>query len=295
MGKPQIDDVDRDFAELINAMRNHDINAVKKVAKRRGYTDLHFAVMECNVGKIRRLLDKGANSNAANEVGMAPLHEATEYCPEAIPILIEHGADPHAKDEGDASPLHYAAMNGSLKAVEELIKHGGVNARDNKGRTPLHLALEFSHCDVAMRLIDAGAEVGVADRDGVTPLHLAARAGCVEAVKRMLELGADPAARDRRNNTVLHYAVKSMNKHVVELLIREEDVNMRNEYGETPLKLLLNECAAWDIEEGRCYEIAKILIDHGADPRIKDSSGCSSLDSAKAIGYPKFVKLLSRK
>ena len=61
MGKPQ---TDRDVAELTRAMRNADVNAVKRTMKRYGYTDLHFAVMECRVNKIRRLLSKGADPNA---------------------------------------------------------------------------------------------------------------------------------------------------------------------------------------------------------------------------------------
>jgi ankyrin repeat protein len=106
-------------------------------------------------------------------------------------------------------------------------------------------------------------------------LICAAQAGCVEVVERLLEMGAD-LARDKLNNTVLHYAAKSVNKHIVELVIRDEDVNIRNKYGEAPLKLLLNECAKWDIEKKRCYEVAKLLLERGADPTVKDGS-CTKL------------------
>lgn len=45
MGKPQTDDISRDAAELINAVLNRGINALKKDIKRREYTELHFAAM----------------------------------------------------------------------------------------------------------------------------------------------------------------------------------------------------------------------------------------------------------
>ena len=140
---------------MINAMINCDINALKKVMKRHGYTELHFATMECSISKIRRLLDKGASPNARDEADMTLLHYATQDCPEAIPILIKYGTDPHTGDEGDMTPLHYATMHRSLNAAETLIKHSDVNARDKDGRTP-HLALEYGHCNVALLLIESG-------------------------------------------------------------------------------------------------------------------------------------------
>jgi ankyrin repeat protein len=55
--------------------------------------------MDCRVGRIRRLLERGADPNAKNEMEMTPLHEAAKSCPEAIPLLIGHGADP-AREAG---------------------------------------------------------------------------------------------------------------------------------------------------------------------------------------------------
>lgn len=251
-------DLDRDIKEFLDAVKNADINAVMRIMRRYGYDDLHFATMECSISKIRKLLDKGAS--------------------------------PNARDEGGMTPLHYAAMEGSLNAAEALIKHSDVNARDKDGRTPLHLALEYGHCNVALLLIGFGADVNVVDKNGVRPIHYAAQAGCVEVVKRLLEMGAD-LTRDKLNNTVLHYAVKSVNKHIVELVIRDEDVNIRNKYGETPLKLLLIECAKWDIEKKRCYEVAKLLLEHGADPTIPDARGRTPLDAAR-LGCSELAELL---
>jgi ankyrin repeat protein len=109
-------------------------------------------------------------------------------------------------------------------------------------------------------------------------------------VKLLLQRGANASVRDGRNNTVLHYAVKSLNKEVVELL-RGADVNAKNVYGETPLKVLMRECARWDAERKRCYEVARLLVERGADPNIRDSRGTAPLDSAKLIGWPELVEL----
>jgi cytohesin len=271
-------DIDRDIYEFLNAVKNRDIKGVVRIMKRHGYTDLHFAVIECKISKIRRLLEHGADPNAENEAKMTPLHEAAEYCPEAIPILLKYGADPYARDEGGLTPLHIAALNGSVEAVKALMLHTDVNVRDDKNRTPLHLALEYEHCDVALLLLQHGAGINAVDGDGRTPLHLAAGAGCVEIVKLLLQRGADINVKDSKNNTVLHYAVKSLNKDIVRLVLRNTDVNAKNVYGETPLMVLMRECARWD-EWTRCREVAKLLIERGADPNVKVCKGRAPLDS----------------
>jgi cytohesin len=281
--------IDQDVYEFLNAVKNSDIKGVVRIMKRHSYTDLHLAVIECNISKIRRLLERGADPNAENEAKMAPLHYAAECCPEAIPILLKYGADPYVRDEGGLTPLHIAALRGSVEAVKALV-HTDVNVRDNKNRTPLHLALEYEHCDAALPLLQRGADVNAVDGDGRTPLHLAAEAGCVEVVELLLQRGAINV-RDSKNNTVLHYAVKSLNKEVVALVLREADVNAKNVYGETPLNLLTRRCARWDAERKRCYEVAKLLIAHGANPHICDNSGATPLDSAKLIGYSELVEL----
>jgi ankyrin repeat protein len=282
--------IDQDIYEFLNAVKNSDIKGVIRIMKRHGYMDLHFAVMECSLNKIKRLLSRGADPNVGNEVGMTPLHYAAQDCPEAIPVLIEYGADPRARDEGGLTPLHIAALRGSVDAVRALIPHSDVDARDNEGRTPLHMALEYEHCDAALLLLQHGTDINAVDSDNRTPLHLAAGAGCVEVVKLLLQHGANVSARDNKNNTVLHYAAKSLNKEVVELLLRSTDVNAKNIYGETPLKLLMRECVRWD-ERKRCYEVARLLVTHGADPNIRDSRGTAPLDSAKLIGWPELVEL----
>ncbi len=293
MGNSQTkkNNLDQDIYEFLNAIRNRDIKGVIRVMKRHSYTDLHFAVIECKIGKIRRLLERGADPNAENEAKITPLHYAAEYCPEAIPILLKYGANPHAHDEGGLTPLHVAALKGSVDATRALIPHSNVNAKDNEGKTPLHLALEYERCDVALLLLQHGADINAADGDGRTPLHLAAGAGCVEVVKLLLQHGADINVKDNKSNTVLHYAVKSLNKEVVELVLRDAYVNAKNVYGETPLKLLMHECARWDSQRKRCYEIAKLLVEHGADPNIRDSRGTTPLDSARLIGYSELVEL----
>ncbi len=62
---------------------------------------------------------------------------------EVIAYLIEVGADPNATDKSGVAPLHRGVRNRSSAAVSALIDRGADPLRANKsGSTPLHLAVQ---------------------------------------------------------------------------------------------------------------------------------------------------------
>jgi uncharacterized protein len=99
--------------------------------------------------------------------------------------------------EGDRegrSELHYAASEGNLEAVEELVLGGcDVNLQDKSGWTPLHFAAQARSEAVTRCLIDHGAAVDVEDANGNTPLMRATFASQGEGniIRLLREAGAD--------------------------------------------------------------------------------------------------------
>ncbi len=57
-----------------------------------------------------------------------------------------------------------------------------MNAKDESGDTPLHLASLYGHEEVAGLLVEAGADPNIKNNIGKSPLDLAVESGVQEAI-----------------------------------------------------------------------------------------------------------------
>jgi ankyrin repeat protein len=109
---------------------------------------------------VRLLLDKGAIVNTKADYGYSALHAAagrSDKDLKVVELLVARGAQIDAEWNG-ATPLHRAAWSGNAQAAEFLISKGAnVNAKDQRGRTPLAWAIEKGYDDVAELLRKHGA------------------------------------------------------------------------------------------------------------------------------------------
>ena len=115
-----------------------------------GDTALHMAAAAFRRPIAVLLVAHGANCRAKNRRGAQPLHyaaDANRWDPEAqagtIEYLLSVGADPNALDKSGVAPLHRAVRTRSLPAVRALLDGGADPRGPNKsGLTPLHLAVQ---------------------------------------------------------------------------------------------------------------------------------------------------------
>jgi ankyrin repeat protein len=161
-----------------------------------GETTLMEVARTGNVAAAKLLVDAGADVNAKEQWGgqSALMWAAAQSQPEMIKFLAAHGADvnargavriwqrkvikePRPKDmnQGGFTPLLYAAREGCVECAKELVTSGAdLNLADPQRLTPLNMALLNLHFDLAVYLIEAGADVDKWDLYGRTPLYLAA-------------------------------------------------------------------------------------------------------------------------
>ena len=129
-------------------------------------------------------------------------------------MAIEHPHGVNIRSVDDAStPLHLASENGHLDLARMLVERGAdMSAQRNDGSTALHLASENGHVDLAQMLVERGADVSAQRKDGSTALHWASRYGHVDLARMLVERGADVSAQTKDGSTALHWA--SQNGHV---------------------------------------------------------------------------------
>ena len=92
-----------------------------------GFTPLHFACYFANGETVAKLLKKGAEVAAVsrNPMHLMAIHSAASARNvKAVQALLEHGADVNARQEKGWAPLHAAAQNGDQATVDVLLKHG---------------------------------------------------------------------------------------------------------------------------------------------------------------------------
>ena len=109
-----------------------------------------------------------------------------------IALILGHDVDINVLVDG-SSALHTLLNedSGAEDALTYLLEHGAnVNLRDNKRRTPLHLAAQWGSSTgrtLVRRLLDQGAKRDEIDVDRWTPLHFACSRGDLGTVKCLLE------------------------------------------------------------------------------------------------------------
>jgi hypothetical protein len=101
-----------------------------------------------------------------------------------------------------------AVSEGYVEIASLLIASGAnVNARNDKGMSPLQIAAVKSRIDVVSLLLENGAAINASDNEGRTSLHNAATNGDSEIVELLLKKGANSETKDKYGQTPLQKAI----------------------------------------------------------------------------------------
>ncbi|KAL7287477.1 hypothetical protein TKK_0018577 [Trichogramma kaykai] len=182
---------------------------------------LHVAVNKQHPECVRTLLRHGCDVNLQDSYGDTGLHDSIgKESTEIFDALCSASRfDYTLRNKRGFNVLHHAALKGNARATERLLMRARqlVDVKKEDGFAALHLASLNGHCDVAAKLLAENigkAEVNLRNNRGQTPLHLAVSQGHLALVELLVARHkADIFCQDEDGDTPLHIAVTKCRQH----------------------------------------------------------------------------------
>ena len=180
------------------------------------------------------------------------------------------------------TPLLYAVKHSNNRSIIELLLDSGadIEARNDKGGTPLLIAVAEGKLEIAALLLNRGADIEAKTNEGFTALMSAVTVGNSSLLQLLLTKGANTEERDYQGIAALHHAVlwcdEDLGREAVIgiLLMGGSDSETRTENGYTALHL----AAA---QKSRAVSL---LVAGGADLEAKSYDGYTPLQLAVVVG-----------
>ena len=283
---------------VVEAARARNVAAVRALIEAKadvnqpqpdGATALAWAAHWDDVEMAGALLAAGADANLANEYGVTPLELACGKGSVAmVAKLLAGKADPNKAQWNGTTPLMSCARTGSVGAVEALLKAGASpDARESRrGQTALMWATAQKHTAVVKTLVAGGADVNAKSR---LPADIQPILYITYGVYRR-----DPAAVDRFEAGDVHLDPTSSRGGFTALMFaaQQNDVESARALveGVNGGGALVNDAST---EYGSALvvaaasanvDVARYLLEKGADPNAADGWGLTALHYALREG-----------
>lgn len=306
-----------------------------------GERPLAIAARSGNLEAVQILLSKGSDPNATDSKGQAALHwAASEGHASIIEALVRNGAHLKITLDSGFGPIHLAARDGRSEAVAALLRLGAdvqatieprkqVSKGPRRGMSPLLLAVESGHFELALQLVEAGADPND-QRSGFSPLHAltwvrkpnrgdgedgdppplgSGQVGSLKFIREIVRRGANPnlqLSSGRGGKAVLHrkgatpflLACATADLPMAKLLVElGANPGIPNADGSTPLMAAAGLGTMAPTEEAgtgpEVLEMLKYLLALGADVNAQDRNGDTAMHGAAYKNLPLAVRLLA--
>lgn len=203
--------------------------------------------------------------------------------------LLEKGADPNVmvdKNGYDVPFLHsicgeYWDEGIRLQYIQVLMKYKvNLNAVDRYGYTPLDVSIVRGNRNIAKYFIDNGVDIEKPTPKGFTSLLTAIAGSQLDILKYMIEKKHPDLNKRTGSNKLFPLKIATLNSKLdvlEELLNHDVDINQKDNQGNTALHYAVFT---------KNYEKMKLLVQKGANPKIKNEEGITPLDLAKRMLNP---------
>ena len=197
-----------DLTTAIQWFSRGEINQCDKY----GRTALFWATCRNDVPALSLLLSHGADVNVkgthARSALMMAIQRQSEPCAR---LLLDARIDVTRPDHWGWYVLHHCCYVGcEIDILETVLLRGvDVNAKTgNNGFTSLSLAVDRGYFQICELLLSRNADLNAADDFGTTPLHVAILESQREILHLLLKHKADQLLKTHAGESILHYAAQ---------------------------------------------------------------------------------------
>ncbi|KAL9045455.1 MAG: hypothetical protein Q9214_001501 [Letrouitia sp. 1 TL-2023] len=175
-----------------------------------GWTALDWAVENGHLNVVE-ILWQARNNDPSNYIKRRNYLKRTAGKGDVkmVAYWLKQGEEIDSHDSDDnRTALHFAAMKGRKDVALMLLESGAdPNFRDRNGSTPIQSAAFWNREDLVLALIKSGKfDLNQSDDRKRTLLHVVVLRGWSELVPTMLKMHASPVAQDDKGHTPLHTA-----------------------------------------------------------------------------------------
>jgi quinoprotein dehydrogenase-associated probable ABC transporter substrate-binding protein len=260
--------------------------------------DYGVPLVECSQCLVQgTVASHGAYTKIANAAYKAKPEAATPdqvVTQERLEAWLEEGADL-------TQELSNATLAGARDRIEFLVKKKGadINGRDSQGYAPIHTAARNRNPELAAFLADLGADLDLPDGDGMTPILHAAMRNHVPTIEMLLKRGADIEKAGPQGFPPLALAIAEAKFEAAKVLM-EAGADIQTPAGPDKLTPLMIAASQVSPGEGAIFlpgstrpiDIARALIERGADVNAQSAAGVTALMIAAARNVAPMIALL---
>ncbi len=283
-------------AEAVKLLLDHGapVNAIEPGHNQNA---LMFAAAANRPGVIRLLAARGAELRATSKV--VHIQPQKDFDSNEFPLdadLILHANLPPGKEaaaaalagrrasptvSGGLTALILAAREGQLDATRALVE-AGADANEpsaGDGTTPMVMAIINGHFEIAKFLLERGADPNLANLDGLTALY-----ATIDA--RWAPVGGGPVPVTEHDKVNYLELMKTLLDHGARPDLRlKKKLWFRPAFHDQMWVGTPGSTAFWRAAQATDLAAMRLLVAHGADPKIPSDEGDTALMMSAGVGW----------